>query len=66
MTSSREAGYRRVEMAVIHNDPEAIRIAVRRVDRDGFVSALEDMASPQPPPVPAVTETPEQQFHACG
>jgi hypothetical protein len=44
------------------SDPEIIRIAVRRVDRDGFVSALEHMTSPQPSPVPALTETPEQQL----
>ena len=44
------------------SNPEIIRIAVRRVDRDGFVSALEHMTSPQPPPVPALTETPEQQL----
>ena len=52
-------------MNVIRCDPQIIQIAVRRADRDGFVSTLKHMATPQPQPVPALTDTPEQQYHRC-
>lgn len=60
-TSLRQTSSCWVEIKGIRSDPEVIRITIRRVDRDGLLSALEHMTSPQPPTVAFAHLAPAEQ-----